>query len=282
LKPTPTSRILAPAGSRPVGQPGQEAGHGGARHPGRGRGDAVQERRLQAEVGRVPAQEVQVVAQAVAADARAGVEREIAPRLGRGGLGDLAGGEAERVGHARDLAHQADPGREEGVLEQLGELGHLGRGDRDRADPDPPQEGAGARVAGGVRPPTSRGVALSAASSSPTRSRSGACATSIPGRRSHSAANRRVVPGAAVLSTTTSWPSRPWRPSVPATARRASSRETRPPPSPTSRPSRTATTTTSAPASAAAGSAPTSQPGPGPSSAASSARARPSASAAMS
>ena len=72
---------------------------------------------------RLPRQVERIDRDAVAAEARARVERHEAERLGRRGVDHFPDVDAEPVAHQRDLVHQADVHRAERVLEQLHHLG---------------------------------------------------------------------------------------------------------------------------------------------------------------
>ena len=69
--------------------------------------------------------------QAVAAHPRARLEAHEAERLGRGGVDHLPDVDPEAVGELGELVDEGDVDRAEDVLEQLRELGRLGRGDGD-------------------------------------------------------------------------------------------------------------------------------------------------------
>ena len=80
-----------------------------------------------------PRQVARVDGQAVAADAGTGREAHVAEGLGGGGVDGLPDVDAEVGGEHGQLVDEGDVDVAEGVLQQLGELGLLGRGDRDGA-----------------------------------------------------------------------------------------------------------------------------------------------------
>ena len=77
----------------------------------------------------LPGQVERVDRQAVAAHSGAWLEAHEAVGLGRGRVDDLPDVDAHAVGEHRHLVHERDVDRAEDVLEQLGELGDLGRRD---------------------------------------------------------------------------------------------------------------------------------------------------------
>ena len=91
-----------------------------------------------------------------------GLEAHEAERLGRGGVDDLPDVDPHPVGEHRQLVDERDVDRAEDVLQQLGELGDLGRGDRHDAGRRRARRRSTARsVQAGVRPPTTFGVVRS-------------------------------------------------------------------------------------------------------------------------
>ena len=80
------------------------------------------------ELAGAPGEVVRVDRDAVAADARAGPERHEPERLGRRGVDDLPDVEAHPLAQQRELVDERDVDVAEDVLEQLGELGGVGRG----------------------------------------------------------------------------------------------------------------------------------------------------------
>ena len=83
-----------------------------------------------AVLARLPGQVERVDRQAVAAHAGAGVEAHEAVGLGGRGVDDLPDVDAHPVAEHRQLVDERDVHRAEDVLEQLGQLGRLGPGDR--------------------------------------------------------------------------------------------------------------------------------------------------------
>ena len=79
---------------------------------------------------RLPRQVERVDRDAVAAEARAGIERHEAERLGRGGVDHLPDVDVQPVAHQRQLVDEADVDGAERVLEQLDHLGDARRADR--------------------------------------------------------------------------------------------------------------------------------------------------------
>ena len=83
------------------------------------------------ELARSPGQVVRVDRDAVPADARAGREAHEPERLGRGGVDDLPDVEAHPLAQQGELVDERDVDVAEDVLEQLGQLGRVGRGHLD-------------------------------------------------------------------------------------------------------------------------------------------------------
>ena len=81
------------------------------------------------ELARAPGEVVRVDRDAVPADARARPEGHEAERLGRRGVDDLPDVEAHPLAQQRELVDERDVHVAEDVLEQLGHLGRVGRGE---------------------------------------------------------------------------------------------------------------------------------------------------------
>ena len=83
------------------------------------------------ELAGPPGEVVRVDRDAVAADARAGPERHEPERLGRRRVDDLPDVEAHPLAQQGQLVHERDVDVAEDVLEELGELGRVRRGELD-------------------------------------------------------------------------------------------------------------------------------------------------------
>jgi hypothetical protein len=88
-------------------------------HPAVDLGGELDEARLEPVQPGRPREVEGVDGNAVAAEARARVEGHEAERLGGGGLDDLPDVDVELRAHQRQLVHEADVHRPEGVLEEL-------------------------------------------------------------------------------------------------------------------------------------------------------------------
>ena len=87
-----------------------------------------------------------------------GLEAHEPVRLGRGGVDDLPDVDPHPVGEDRELVDERDVDRAEDVLEQLRQLGRLGRRDAHDVVADQPVELGGAVGHAGVIPPITFGV----------------------------------------------------------------------------------------------------------------------------
>ena len=150
----------------------------------------------------LPGEVERVDRQAVTAEAGAGLEAHEAERLRGGGVDDLPDVDAHAVAELRQLVDQRDVDGAEDVLEQLGQLGRLRGGHRDRRCRSrarrtrrPPS------VQLSVMPPTILGVVFVVQSVRPGSTRSGerrhgspspACEAAPPGT---AAAPRGSCPG---------------------------------------------------------------------------------------
>ena len=89
----------------------------------------LDEARREVELARLPGEVEGVDRDAVAAEAGAGLERREPERLGRGGVDHLPHVDLHPVAELRELVDERDVDRAVDVLEQLRQLGGLGRRD---------------------------------------------------------------------------------------------------------------------------------------------------------
>ena len=90
---------------------------------------------LEAGLARLPREIKRIDRDAVAAEARAGIERHEAERLRLGRVDHFPDVDAEVVRHQRNLVDEADVHRAEGVFQQLHHLRHARRADRHHLAP---------------------------------------------------------------------------------------------------------------------------------------------------
>src|SRR5207302_4176465 len=91
----------------------------------------LDELRVEAELPGLPAEIEGIDRDAVAAEARPGAEAHVAEGLARHSVDDLPDVDSYAVAEDREFVDERDVDRAEDVLEQLRQLGGLGRGDLD-------------------------------------------------------------------------------------------------------------------------------------------------------
>ena len=174
----------------------------------------LDEARREVELARLPREVEGIDRDAVAAEAGAWLERREAERLRRRRVDHFPDVDVHAVAELRELVDERDVDGAVDVLEQLRQLGRVGRRDLvHRVDRLAVDLGGGGRCSPALIPPTTFGVVFVVQSSRPGSTRSGDIARwkSSPAFRPEPSSRigcriSRVVPGHVVDSRTTTWP----------------------------------------------------------------------------